>query len=125
MRLLVWSFVAALTAGWLFAATAGHAQTSSPSPGASGQAANITDQKLDATANAIQKVTVIKQDYQQKLQAAPASDRDRIADEASDAMVKAVSAEGLSVEEYNSIIEVAQNDPAVHQKIVQRLQSKQ
>jgi hypothetical protein len=36
-------------------------------------------------------------------------------------MVKAVTDQGLSVEEYNSILEVAQNDPGVREKIRQRM----
>jgi hypothetical protein len=35
--------------------------------------------------------------------------------------VKAVTDKGLSVEEYTSILEVAENDPAVREKILQRL----
>jgi hypothetical protein len=90
----------------------------------SGQSTDITDQKLDAAAAAIERVSVIKQGYQQRIEAAPPSDRGRLADEASDEMVKAVADQWLSVDEYNSIIEVAQNDPQVHQKIVERLRAK-
>jgi hypothetical protein len=35
--------------------------------------------------------------------------------------VKAVTDQGLSVEEYNSILRVAQNDPSLRAKIMQRL----
>ena len=38
-----------------------------------------------------------------------------------DAMAKAVKEQGLSVEEYTSIIEVAQNDPVVRNKLLQRM----
>jgi hypothetical protein len=36
-------------------------------------------------------------------------------------MLKAVTDQGLSVAEYNSILEVAQNDPGVRAKIRQRM----
>jgi len=36
-------------------------------------------------------------------------------------MQKAVTDQGLSVDEYNSIIRTAQNDPAVRQKLAQRI----
>ncbi len=125
MRLSMWPFAAAaLTAAWLLPASGINAQTPSPSPGMSGQSTNISEQKLDAAANAIERVSAIKQGYQQRMEAAPPSDRGRLADEASDEMVKAVAEQGLSVDEYNSIIEVAQNDPVVHDKIVQRLRAK-
>jgi hypothetical protein len=53
--------------------------------------------------------------------AAPASDKKRIAAEAFSAFQKAVTDQGLSLDEYISILEVAQNDPEVGDKIRQRL----
>jgi Domain of unknown function (DUF4168) len=35
--------------------------------------------------------------------------------------VKAITEQGLSVDEYNSIIRTAQNDPALRQKLAQRI----
>ena len=97
------------------------AQTPSPSPGPSDRSANVPDQKLDATAAAMASVTKLKADYQRRLASAPESDRDRIAAEASSALKKAVTDQGLSIEEYSSILIVAQNDPEVRQKILQRI----
>ena len=42
-------------------------------------------------------------------------------DEALSAMRNAVTDQGLSVEEYDSILTVAQNDPGVREKIRQRI----
>ena len=53
--------------------------------------------------------------------AAAASDKKRIAAEAFSAFQKAVTDQGLSVNEYISILEVAQNNPEVGDKIRQRL----
>jgi hypothetical protein len=61
------------------------------------------------------------QDYQQRITAAGPADKERIVKEANSAMVKAVTDQGLSVEEYNSILEVAQNDPGIRAKIRQRM----
>jgi len=63
----------------------------------------------------------VKQDYQQRIATAAPSDKQRIAEEAGDALEKAVTDQGLSVDEFNKIIVVAQNDPAVLEKIRQRL----
>jgi hypothetical protein len=41
--------------------------------------------------------------------------------EATQAISKAVTDNGLSVEEYTAILKVAQNNPAVRDKILQRL----
>jgi hypothetical protein len=35
--------------------------------------------------------------------------------------VKAVTDRGLSVEEYSSILQLAENDPGVREKIIQRI----
>ena len=105
----------------LLCAPAVNAQVQSPSPGATDQPSNIPDQKLDAAAAAIQRVTSLKQDYQQRITAAAPADKERIVNEANSALVKAVIDQGLSVEEYNSILEVAQNDPGVRAKIRQRM----
>ena len=82
---------------------------------------NIPDQKLDAAAAALEQVASVKEDYQRRIKAADPSDRDRIAEEAHNALGKAVTDRGLSVEEYTSILEVAENDPDVRQKIIQRI----
>ena len=53
-------------------------------------------------------MTSLKQDYQQRITAAAPADKERIVNEANSALQKAVTDQGLSVEEYNSILEVAQ-----------------
>jgi Domain of unknown function (DUF4168) len=122
MRALVWPAAAVLVIGaGLLPLAAANAQVQSPSPGLSEQTPNISDQKLDAAAAAIEQVASLNQDYQQRIVAAAPSDRERIANEAMDALAKAVTDQGLSVEEYDSILEVAQNDPDVREKIRQRI----
>jgi len=110
--------------GLFLAPAAVHAQTQTPStPPAtkSAPATDISEQKLDAAAKAVKNVSTIRDSYEQKLIKAPADQKSKLADEASDAMAKAVKDQGLSVEEYTSIIEVAQNDPVVRNKLLQRL----
>jgi hypothetical protein len=117
---------AVLVAGSLLCATAANAQTPSPagppqaqSPGT--PSADIPDQKLDATAAAVQRVASLRQDFQNRIATAAPSDKERIADEANSAMAKAVTDQGLSVEEYTAILQLAQADPAVRDKIRKRL----
>lgn len=87
-------------------------QTQSPS-------APISDDKLNAAAAAIKQVSGIHQSYESKIAAASPSDKQRLTIEANDAMAKAVTDQGLSVDEYNSIISAAHNDPAVREKLTQ------
>jgi hypothetical protein len=89
-------------------------QAQSPSP-------TISDEKLNAAAAAIGQVTSVRQSYERKIAEAPPSDKQRIADEANAALEKAVIDQGLSVDEYNTIIRTAQNDPTVRQKLTERI----
>lgn len=83
--------------------------------------AAIPDKKLDAEAAAIQQVAGVKQTYQQRIATAAPENRQKLADQGNEEMKKAITEHGLSVEEYTSILQVAQNDPAVHQKLLDRL----
>jgi hypothetical protein len=143
MRLLPWTFAAVIGAGQLFfpAAYAQNApaqpqspqaqspeqrspqvpQAQPPSPGQSDHARNIPDDKLDKEAAAIKSVASVKRSFQQRMAEADESQKERIASEAVDALQKAVTDQGLSIEEYSSILEIAQNDPEVRQKIIQRI----
>jgi Domain of unknown function (DUF4168) len=121
MRVLMRSAAVLLVAmGFVFGPTAS-AQVQSPSPNLSQEPQNIPDQKLDAAAAAIGRVAGLKLDYQQRIAAADPADKERLLDEALNAMTTAVTEQGLSVEEYDSILEVAQNDPGVREKIRQRI----
>jgi uncharacterized protein DUF4168 len=125
-RLITGSFAAALaTVAWLHSVPAANAQTQPQAPGTSGQAENIPDQKLDQAAAAIERMARVKQDYQQRIskEASPA-EQQKLADEGNNAMEKAVTDQGLSVQEYSTILEVAQNNPVVREKIIQRITPK-
>ena len=82
---------------------------------------DIPDSKLDATAKAVKKISSVKDSYDQKLAQAPAIERNKLADEADAAAKKAITEQGLSVEEYTTILEVAQSDATVRDKLIQRL----
>ena len=82
---------------------------------------DIPDSKLDATAKAVKKISSVKDSYDQKLAQAPATERNKLADEADAAAKKAITEQGLSVDEYTTILEVAQSDATVRDKLIQRL----
>jgi hypothetical protein len=84
---------------------------------------DIPDQKLDAAAAAMQQVASMRETYQQRFDTAPPSDKERIANEASMALTKAVTDKGLSVDEYSAILTMAQNDPTVRERIMARMRT--
>ncbi len=96
-------------------------EPSKPSPTTPSPSASIPDNKLDAAAAAVKSVSIVKQDYQQRIAQASDNDKLRLADEGKQALTKAVTDQGLSVAEYTAIMQVAQNDLAVREKILQRL----
>jgi hypothetical protein len=122
MAALMRSLAAAIvSSAFLVAPSAVFGQTQPSSPGLSEPAANLSDQKLDATAAAVMRVASIKQEYEQRIAAAPAADQERIAKEAVAAIAKAVTDQGLSLEEYTAILELAQNSPDIRDKIRARI----
>ena len=120
-RLLHTLAAAALSVAGLLLLPAANAQMNPPQarPQAQSPSPAISDAKLNAAAAAIRQVSSIQQSYQRKIEAAP-SDKQRLTIEANDAMAKAVTDQGLSLDEHNSIISTAQNDPAVRKKLTQR-----
>ena len=122
-RLLHTLAAAALSVAGLLPLPAANAQMNPPQarPQAQSPSPTISDEKLNAAAAAIGQVTSIRQSYEQKIAKVPPSDKQRITDEANGALEKAVTDQGLSVDEYNTIIRTAQNDPAVRQKLTERI----
>ena len=91
-----------------------------PSP--SSPSASIPDNKLDAAAAAMKSVSMVKEDYGQRIAQAPDdSEKSRLSNEGGQALTKAVTDQGLSVEEYTEILRMAQNNPAVREKILKRI----
>ena len=118
--------VATLAMAWLHAAPVSNAsaQSQAQPPGLAEPAPNVSDQKLDAAAAAIKQVITIKEDYEQRIEAAAPTEKERVAGEAKTALEKAVTDQGLSVAEYDEILVVAQNSATVRDKIIERLKSK-
>jgi len=84
-------------------------------------ASGISDKKLDQAAAAIVRVDKLQKSYQQKLEQAKPNERDRVVQEAEKAVTKVVTDQGLSIDEYDTIIRTARNDPAVREKLLQRM----
>ncbi len=127
MRMKLSPLAAAVAAVTVLSPLAAGAQTQSPpsttaAPSTAPAAKTaVTDGQITQAAVAMQKVMTIRQSYNQQLSQAKPEDRGRIADESQTAMKKAVTDSGLTVDQYNSILQLAQNDPDVREKLISRL----
>ncbi len=97
------------------------AQTQSPSPPSLPQfSSDITEQKLDNETAALEHIASLRQDYLDQMAVAPPAEHDRIRREARRAFMKAVTDQGLSLDEYAEFIDAAKNNPQIHEKVFQR-----
>lgn len=100
-----------------------NAQESAPAPEIEMEAPTaappVDDDKLKSFAVAFLEVTKVTQSYQPQIQAAESTeDQQRLQMEAGEMMVEAVNeADGITVDEYNMIIQAAQTDPELAQRI--------
>ncbi len=123
MGLLKRSLAAAvLSAGCSLSMPVLDGMAQAPPAGPSTSAPDLSDQKLDAAAAALERVATLQKDYRQRFDETEVpAERDRILAEASDELKKAITEQGISVEEYVSILDVARSDAEVRGKILQRI----
>lgn len=124
MRLCTRLLAAALvTAGCYLSVPAVKVLAQAPPAGPSTSAPDLSDQKLSAAAAALERVVGLQNDYRQRIaQAEAPADKERLVSEANNELAKAVTDQGLSVEEYSSILDVARDNPEIRGKILQRIQ---
>ncbi|MCA1743276.1 MAG: DUF4168 domain-containing protein [Desulfonatronovibrio sp.] len=83
----------------------------------------VSDADLDKAANAYMEITEIRESFQETL--AGVSDPEKaqeLQEEAGEAMVEAVENSGLDVQAYNEIMEAAQVDEDLRNKLLARLE---
>jgi len=107
----------------LIAAAPGEAQPTSKSQthSQSQSAGPISDQKIDAAAKAMAQVSNVRESYEKKIASASDADKGKLMNEAGHAMTKAVTDRGLTVAEYNAIVDRAKTDPDIRHKLVAHL----
>lgn len=82
----------------------------------------LSQQKLEKYSQAQEKIMDISQDYRQRLNGAQGEDEAmKLKTAARQEMAGAVTATGLTVQEYNKITQAAQEDPKVRERL-RRLQ---
>jgi len=112
--------LAVLGSSLAFSQAVGQTQPPANGPQAA-STADISDQQLKAAATAIPEVEGIRQNYQQQLAEAPDSDKPHIQNQAGDEMKKAIADQGLSIPEYNSILQAAEENAEVRTRLIQQM----
>lgn len=102
------------------------AQQTAPAPAPAPQM-DLSDEKVESFVMAALGVSEVVNEYQPRIEAAEDdAARQGLATEAQEAMIGAVQdTDGITVEEYVSIGEAASADPALNERIMQRMQSMQ
>ncbi|MDP1643452.1 MAG: DUF4168 domain-containing protein [Phenylobacterium sp.] len=121
--------LAASAAVFALGATAAQAQQTAPAPAPQQQAApqaagEITDEKVNSFALAMNQVSSLNQKYGAEIQAAPEGPaRTEVQQKAAAEMSQAVEQAGLTPQEYNQIAQAAQNDAELRARIGQAMQA--
>jgi hypothetical protein len=86
---------------------------------------NIPEDKLNAAGAALAAVSRVRNDYQQRIAKARPNDKKRLIEQGDNAMQKAITDKGLSIDEYKAILDMAQNDPDLQAKLIERAKAAQ
>lgn len=84
-----------------------------------GGGANVPDGMVRKAGAALRNVSQIQNDYSQRVQGAKTQDeRQQLITQARSAEVNAVTNQGLSLDQYNQILQLAQADPTFRQRLL-------
>jgi hypothetical protein len=90
---------------------------------AAAEAFDPTDEQVDSFVSATVRIITIQREAQQEMAAAEEQEKQQqVRDEALQMIVAAVEEEGLSVDEYNGIVQKVESDPEFGQTVQQRIQ---
>jgi excinuclease UvrABC ATPase subunit len=111
--------VAAVTCLLITAALPAAAQPGTPrSPTVSSQQGQMSDAMVSKVGTALRHVATIRQQYSQRAQGADSQQQQALSDQAKNEMVKAIGDQGLSVQQYQQAIQMAQNDETLKRRLL-------
>ncbi len=93
-------------------------------PGATIQQGDLSDAMVQKVGTVLRQTVTIRQKYAERAQATKSSqEQQALATEAQTEMVQAISDQGLTVQQYNQVIQMAQADPTLKQRLLAAAQS--
>lgn len=79
----------------------------------------VPDDMVAKVGAAVGQVAMIRQEYTERVQTAgDDGERDRLAEKAQQAAVKAISEQGISVSDYNEVVSAAENNPELEDRLI-------
>lgn len=127
--MIMFRAAAATAAAMMALAVAAHAQQAGPSPttqvpGATTQQGQMSDAMVQRVGRALRHVASIRQQYAQRAQSVTSPQQQQaLTAQAEGDMEKAITDEGLSVQQYDQAIQMAQADPTLRHRVVSAAQS--
>jgi hypothetical protein len=86
--------------------------------------ATVPDETVARTGAALKQVTEINNVYAPKMEAAPTTDeRARLRDQEIDAAKKAIGEQGLTIDQYNKVLQLADADQALRERLLKAANS--
>jgi hypothetical protein len=83
----------------------------------------VSDSELDKIAQAYKEISVIRQDFEESLAGVEDPEAaQKMQEQAGNAMVEAVQNTGLDVQTYNDVMQAAQHDEELREKLLSRLE---
>jgi hypothetical protein len=114
----------AATAALLIAGALPAAAQQQQMPAAPAQQGQLSDAMVTKVGTALRHVSVIRRQYTQRAQAANSQqEQQAISAQARDEMAKAISDQGLSVQQYDQAIQMAQHNDTLKQRLISVAQS--
>jgi hypothetical protein len=92
-------------------------------PGTATQQGQVSDVMVHKVGMALRQNATISQKYTERMQSQSAPEQQQLTQQAQAEMMQAISDQGLSVEQYNQVIQMAQADPSLKQRLLSVAQS--
>ena len=113
--------IAATAAVLLSASSPAVAQPAPTSP--QSQQSQMSDAMVNKVGTALRHVAMIRQEYSKRAQSASSEQQQTLSNQAKQEMLKAISDQGLSLQQYDSAIQMAQNDETLKRRLLSVVQS--
>jgi len=95
-------------------------------PGATTQKDQMSDAMVQKVGKALRNAATIRQQYTDRAQSTKSQDQQQqLTEQAQGDMIKAINDQGLSVQQYNQVIQMAQADPTLKERLLSVAQAGQ